>query len=460
MIRKLRLRLILITMTAVLLVMVILIGGINFSNYNQVVSESDAILRLLMDNGGVFDDRKDGQKRGDGYNPDNTDPLAENIYIIEDVIQEKKDSRGSRKSSIIFFDENRIDSPELAFETRYFTVRFDQSENIVGIDTGRISAVSDATAGEYAQEALRKSGSSGFIGDYRYLIGKPDEQGCRMVIFRDCGVSLANFRNFRNISMFVSVLCLFVVGVLVFIASGRIVRPVAESYEKQKRFITDAGHEIKTPLAIISADVEVLEMDLNDSGTSDSSEGREENEWLSDIKLQTKRLSELTQDLILLSKMEEASTVLEMKDLDLSSIIRSQAGSFESVAIASGKKISSSIEDNIHIHGDRKSIESLLSIIIDNAVKYCPAGGTIDVHASTNKKNALIEITNDTESTLSPDDLKNMFNRFYRTDASRNSETGGYGIGLSIARAIVTKHKGRITAVSPSEKKLTISITL
>ncbi len=456
MIRKLRIRLILITMTAVLLVMVILISGINISNYNQVVSESDAILRLLMDNGGVFDDRKEEQGRG-GIDPNAPDPASENIYIIEDVIQEKKDPRGSRKSSIIFFDENRIDSPELAFETRYFTVRFDQSENIVGIDTGRISAVSDSTAAEYAQEALGRSRASGFIGDYRYLIGKPDEQGCRMVIFRDCGVSLANFRNFRNISMFVSVLCLFVVGVLVFIASGRIVRPVAESYEKQKRFITDAGHEIKTPLAIISADVEVLEMDLNDSGTS---ERATENEWLSDIKLQTKRLSELTQDLILLSKMEETSTVLEMKDLDLSSIIRSQAGSFESVAIASGKKISSSIGDDIHIHGDRKSIESLISIIIDNAVKYCPTGGTIDVHAETNKKNALIEITNDTESKLSSDDLKNMFNRFYRTDASRNSETGGYGIGLSIARAIVTKHKGRITAVSPSEKKLTISITL
>ena len=447
MIRKLRMRLILLTMLAVLLVMVILIGGINVSNYRQVVSESDDILELLMRNGGTFEEhgRGKGPKEGlspkPGMNGDDTQTDIETTIIVDDDFR-------SGKRSFMWLREDRIDSPELAYETRYFTVLFDESENVVLVDTGRISAVSESEAVEYAAKALDRKGSSGFIGDYRYLVGEPDENNCRMVIFRDCGIGLQNFRNFRNISIFVSLLCLIGVGILVFLASGRIVRPVAESYEKQKRFITDAGHEIKTPLAIITADAEVLEMEQSES------------EWISDIKAQTKRLSELTQDLISLSKMEETSTVLEMKDLDLSALLKSQTGSFGAVATASNKTISSNIEDGIHIQGDKKSIESLLSIVLDNAVKYCPENGHIDVSATRYKKGARIEVTNDTSETLSAEECKNMFERFYRTDASRNSETGGHGIGLSMAKAIVSKHKGRITAASGSEKKLTVTIQL
>ena len=447
MIRKLRMRLILLTMLAVLLVMVILIGGINVSNYRQVVSESDDILELLMRNGGTFEEhgRGKGPKEGlppkPGMNGDDTQTDIETTIIVDDDFR-------SGKRSFMWLREDRIDSPELAYETRYFTVLFDESENAVLVDTGSISAVSESEAVEYAAKALDRKGSSGFIGDYRYLVGEPDENNCRMVIFRDCGIGLQNFRNFRNISIFVSLLCLIGVGILVFLASGRIVRPVAESYEKQKRFITDAGHEIKTPLAIITADAEVLEMEQSES------------EWISDIKAQTKRLSELTQDLISLSKMEETSTVLEMKDLDLSALLKSQTGSFGAVATASNKTISSNIEDGIHIQGDKKSIESLLSIVLDNAVKYCPENGHIDVSATRYKKGARIEVTNDTSETLSAEECKNMFERFYRTDASRNSETGGHGIGLSMAKAIVSKHKGRITAASGSEKKLTVTIQL
>ena len=450
MIRKLRMRLILLTMLAVLLVMVILIGGINISNYRQVVSESDDILELLMRNGGTFEEHGRGKGSKEGLPPkpgmegDDTQTDIETTIIVDDDFR-------SGKRSFMWLREDRIDSPELAYETRYFTVLFDESENAVLVDTGRISAVSESEAVEYAAKALDRKGSSGFIGDYRYLVGEPDENNCRMVIFRDCGIGLQNFRNFRNISIFVSLLCLIGVGILVFLASGRIIRPVAESYEKQKRFITDAGHEIKTPLAIITADAEVLEMESEEAG---------ENEWISDIKVQTKRLSELTQDLISLSKMEESSTVLEMKDLDISALMKSQAGSFAAVATASNKTISTKIEENVHIQGDKKSIESLLSIVLDNAVKYCPENGHIDVSVPRHKKGAKIEVTNDTENSFTPDECKHMFERFYRTDASRNSGTGGHGIGLSMAKAIVEKHKGRITAASGEVDKLTVTIQL
>ena len=465
MIRKLRIRLILTTMLAVLLVLVILMGGINIFNYRQVVDESDDILEFLMKNGGAFPDnmfpRRDGfdPKRGD-FDPNSTTWEVEETWEFTPP----PDFEGQR--SFMRISERRTSSAELAAETRYFSVLVSEDGQILRTDTNFISAVTEKTANDYARKALRRSGSSGFIGDYHYLIGDRDVSGNRLVLFHDCGASLANFRNFRNISIFVSVLCLMLVGVLVFFASGHIVRPVAESYEKQKRFITDAGHEIKTPLAIITADAEVLEMELEsagDSGENATEDGEKQssgNEWLSDIKAQTKRLSELTQDLISLSKMEESSTVLEMKDLDLSQIARSQAGSFAAVATASNKTISTKIEDGIHIQGDKKSIDSLLSIILDNAVKYCPENGHIDVSVTRHKKGAKIEVTNDTEETLSPETCKHMFERFYRTDASRNSSTGGHGIGLSMAKAIVEKHKGRISAASGEVEKLTVTIQL
>ena len=454
MIRKLRIRLILTTMLAVLLVLVILMGGINLFNYHQVVSESDDILEYLMKNGGAFPEEMFPSKKAFDPNRGDFDPKdKENRteWEVEENWEFVPPPDFAGRGFFMRIEERRTSSAEIASETRYFSVLLTEEGEVIRTDTNFISAISEKTANEYARRALKRRGSSGFIGDYRYLVGDADASGNRLVVFRDCGAALTNFRNFRNISIFVSVFCLLLVGILVLYASGRIIRPVAESYEKQKRFITDAGHEIKTPLAIITADAEVLEMESEEAG---------ENEWISDIKVQTKRLSELTQDLISLSKMEETSTVLEMKDLDISALTKAQAGSFAAVATASNKTIATKIEEDVHIQGDKKSIESLLSIVLDNAVKYCPENGHIDVSVSRHKKGAKIEVTNDTENSFTPDECRHMFERFYRTDASRNSGTGGHGIGLSMAKAIVEKHKGRISAASGEAEKLTVTIQL
>ncbi|MBO4688676.1 MAG: HAMP domain-containing histidine kinase, partial [Clostridiales bacterium] len=432
------------------LVLLVLIGGINLSNYRQVVSDGDAVLDLLMENGGTFFNQREFPRWIEretivqwDFKDDSMEPNRSISYTKEYAIPDDADDflRGGRR---------RINSPELPYETRYFSVLLSAEGEDVRTDIGRISAVTKDDAVEYAVRAADRSSTSGFIGDYRFLVGEEDALGNRLIVFTDCGASLANFRSFRNISLIVSLLCLLLVGILVFFASGRVIRPVAESYEKQKRFITDAGHEIKTPLAIISADAEVLEMELTD-----------ESEWLSDIKTQTKRLSELTNDLIFLSKMEENRTVLEMKDLDLSALTEKQTSSFRAVA-SDTKALAPDITSGIHITADRKSIESLLTIVLDNAVKYCPDGGKIDVKLTHSKRHAYLEITNDTEEVISEDSVKHLFDRFYRTDASRNSQTGGYGIGLSMAAAIVEKHKGKITADSGKmrEKSLTISISL
>ena len=162
-----------------------------------------------------------------------------------------------------------------------------------------------------------------------------------MVIFCDRGPGLANFRSFRNNSIIFSVIILVIVGAVIFIISGRVVKPVAEAYEKQKRFISDAGHEIKTPLAIISADADVLMMDAG-----------EDNEWIADIKKQTKRLSKMTNDLIRLSKLDEGREEYEEADYNLTEAVIDITDSFKSMAERDNKILLNNQSEDVIINGD------------------------------------------------------------------------------------------------------------
>ena len=402
MIKKLRLKFALSAIISVLLVLIVLVGGINLLNYRKIVSESDQILKILSDNNGAFPE----------------------FRMFDEPFEPEPGRRG-----------NRLDSPELAFETRYFSVLFDENGDILITNTGMISAVSPSRAESYASKVINSGKTKGFIGDYRYSVLRYNNDGSVLVLFVDCGLSLSNFRNFLAVSVTISAVCLLIISIAVFLISGKAVKPVAESYEKQKRFITDAGHEIKTPLAIINADSDVLMTEVG-----------EENEWLTDIKKQTERLTELTNELVLLTKMEEGSSSLVFEKINLSSLVEDQADSFKVLADAGKKELETDIVKDIHINGDKKTIYELLSILLDNAVKYCPEGKKIHVRCYKDDRYARLEVSNATSDDISEANLKNLFDRFYRTDSSRNSETGGHGIGLSIAKAIVEAHKGKISA--------------
>jgi len=417
MIRKLRIRFALTAIVSVLMVLIVLVGGINIFNYRKVVSDGDAVLKMLADNDGQFPDRR--------MPPDDKMPWDNP-----------------------FADRGRIDSPEIAFETRYFSAVIGIDGTVGMTDTGMIAAVSDEDARDYAKKVSDSGKNQGFIGEYRFTV-VPRTDGSTRIIFCDCGASLANFRGFLKISIIISVISLIVLSVAIFLISGRAVKPVAESYEKQKRFITDAGHEIRTPLAIINADAEVLEMDMG-----------EDNEWLTDIRKQTARLTELTNDLVFLSKMEEDSKMLIRENFDLSKAAKDIAESFRSIAVTGGKEFVCKIDEGIEITGDRKTIEQLLSVLLDNAVKYCPDGKSVSIKVKRSNKSAVIEVSNDTWEDIPQDEINHLFDRFYRTDRSRNSETGGHGIGLSIAKAVTEAHGGRITVSKKKEKQITFTVSI
>ena len=265
-----------------------------------------------------------------------------------------------------------------------------------------------------------------------------------MGIFVDCSQELDNFYALLRASLFLSFLGSSMVLLLVLFFSKRVFRPVAVSYEKQKQFITDAGHELKTPLTIIDANTEVLEM----------MEG--ENEWTVSIRKQVKRLTRLTQQMVALTRMEEGSGEEEMCILNLSQVIQEAAEPFCQVAENEGKSLSIFVEPRIQGKGNEMQLYQLVSLLLDNALKYSLPESSINLTFRKKGKRAELMISNETDM-VPKGNLDILFERFYRTDASRNSETGGSGIGLSVARAIVQRHRGRIQASSSDGRHIAVA---
>ena len=265
-----------------------------------------------------------------------------------------------------------------------------------------------------------------------------------MMIFVDCGRNLHAARSFLLTSVGISLAGFVAVSLLLYILSARIVKPISDAYEKQAQFITNASHDLKTPITIIDADADVLEMELG------------ENEWLQDIGRQTRRLAGLIDELVCLSRMEEKDAHIQMIDFPVSDVVSETAQSFEAAAIAQEKILTIEIQPMLSLCGDEKAMRQLTSILLDNALKYSTDKGTISLSLKKSDRFVCLSVCN-TCDPVSPEDIKHLFDRFYRADKSRNSQTGGYGIGLSIAKAIVTAHKGTIFAASPDEHSLRIT---
>lgn len=330
---------------------------------------------------------------------------------------------------------------ETPFSTRYFTVTLDVEGKVVDSDMGKIAAINQAEAEEYAKEVFEKGKIKDFKDIYRYRAVKADEG--IMIIFLDCSQSLDNIRSFAIISISGSALGLLAVFILVLIFSKIVFKPVEESYEKQKRFITNASHEIKTPLTIIDANTEVIEME---NGV---------NQWTESTRNQIKRLTYLTQQMITLSKLDEQSNINMKSEFSLSQLIGENVEIFDVIAKAQNKVINADIDEGINFIGDEKSITQLVGILLDNAIKYSSDNADIRISLKRKGKKVNLEVYNSTDE-IDKGNLDVLFERFYRTDSSRNSETGGSGIGLSVAKAIVTANKGKITAFSEDGKSLKI----
>jgi signal transduction histidine kinase len=334
---------------------------------------------------------------------------------------------------------------ETRFQTRYFLVELDEEGTAREIDTSHISAVTSSDALEYTDKVISSGKTGGYTDYYKFKTFTTPEGS--MLIFLDCRKELQMVLYFLLTSGAVALGTLLFVFILVSVFSKRAINPIIMSMEKQKQFITDAGHEIKTPLAIISANADVLELTNGES------------EWITSIRNQTSRLDKLVKNLLTLSRMEEDNIEISYHEFDMSQCVERISHSFLAVAESQNKKLNIEVQANLVFHGDEGCIEQLVSTLLDNAMKYSNMQGLIKVSLSSYKKGMKLEVFNTVEQ-IDVKNLEHLFDRFYRADESRSRETGGYGIGLSIAKSIVEAHHGRISAGSEDGISVCFTVVL
>ena len=412
--RRLRRKFILVAMGAVTVVLTLIIAGINVVNYSHVCKMADARLDYIRaGKGGI-----------DWTDEPKTDPGQD--------VGAGKAAAGDRAAVHAgHFEGMTAESP---FDTRYFTVTLVDGQ-VVDVNTARIAAVGAKRAARIATELDSKGLTSGFSGNYRYTVAAQGEK--TTYVFVDCSRELASFHSFLSASVAISCIGWLAVLAIVTVASGAVIRPMVESYSKQKRFITDASHEIKMPLAVIDAANEVQEIESGES------------EWTQSIHEQVARLTALTERLIFLARMDEGSAGFTMTSIDLSEAVDKAAAPFKSVAVSRGKWLSTSIASGVRAHADAAAVAQVVELLLDNATRYASEDTVIElslraVSHSKGKGAAELVVSNAVDELLEGD-LDRLFDRFYRADVSRSSKTGGSGVGLSVVRAIAEAHGGSAT---------------
>lgn len=423
MLNKLKRKFIILATVATFALMSVLVAIMNVIDYSVVVKESDATIDVIAHTyPAIFDkDKDDKPDRDDTGKPDDDDD-----------------------------DDDKIPpqmSPEVAYEARFFTVDVSPDGEIVNADFSRILSVDRSSVDSYVTKALASDDKRGFVGEFRYAKRTNENGRETTILFLDCGRKFDSFRSFLWTSVLVGLGGCVVVFIAFVFLSGKIVNPIAESYKKQKRFISDAGHEMKTPLTIINANLDLLECDG-------------ESEELEDIRAQTKRMTELTNNLVYLSKMDEPDRTIKKIEMPLSDLVSETANSFRAIAVSKNLDYTVTVASGVTLCGAPDEIRELVSVLIENAVKYSPERGKTTVDLSVNKKSATLTVLNETATEVKKEDLPFVFDRFYRMDASRNSSTGGHGIGLSIAKAVVTAHDGTIRADTVTGKDFKVTVVL
>ncbi len=325
--------------------------------------------------------------------------------------------------------QQMLDS-ETRFATRFFTVSLNENGAPDIVNLQAISSITEEEAREYAVKAAKKDCERGWIGDYRYKIYKTQTNNTEIVFVNGSMPRVMTSQNLISISS-VFVLSSLAALTLIILISKYAVRPAAESYEKQQQFITDANHELKTPLTLILTNVDIAESEVG------------QNEWLDDIRSEGQRMSALVNRLVTLTRMDEGKPLEQLEDFCLSDAIEDTVSEFSRLAEQKGLSFDFRIDKNVSFHGNESEIRQVIAILLDNAVKYCDQNGRI--HIDFQSKRHPVFIIENTYSEVKTLKLDRLFDRFYRADPARTTGSG-FGIGLSIAKSIMQKHHGEIKA--------------
>ena len=409
MIKKLRKKFIHIAVLAVTAVLVLLCVIVNAATYFSVDSQLNQTLDMLSQNEGRMPEKPPTSEMQRGAFPDK--PFTK----------------------------------ETPFSTRFFVLFFDDEGQLVKSDLGHIAAVTEEDVSEYCAFAAERGAGRGYTANYKYEILK-DGEGKNRAIFLDCYKERQFLYRVGIFSVIATVVCIALVTLIVVLLSGKAIDPLVKNAERQKQFVTDASHELKTPITVIATSLKALEIETG------------QHKWIDKAKNQTEKLTELVSALVTLSRMDESDPIHKLH-FPVSDSVRETAESYLDFAGQNGHALQIEIEPDLTYYGDEYTVRQLVSILIDNAVKYATAGGTILLSLEKTKKGIAISTVNGCTN-ITPDDANKLFDRFYRTDKSRNADTGGFGIGLSIVRAVAEAHDGFVRASLTEDDCLKITAEL
>ena len=421
MIKKVRNRFILVGTAAASAVTILLVLAINIFNTIQINSNLDDVLYEMSQEKSVgFDSEKSGALEVEGAGEPDTEKAGSS-----DVQWKKGHGKKGGRYSV---------------QTQYAGHFY----HIVVDADGKASLISPVSLTEeleqLAASIIETGKSSGTLNDYRYLVQKNGQVTDVFVL--DCLTEHQQEERLLLISAVVGAGGILVFFVFVFLMSGRIIIPLKENMEKQKRFITDAGHELKTPLSVIGTNMDILSMDLG------------ENEWVDGTIQQVKKLRKLVGNLISLARMDEDSTVIVLSPFDVSSAAMESAEPFCVAASQAGGQMITDIQDGLTARGDEASVRQLFTILCDNAVKYSTSQTPIRVRLFQDGKRICFETENSWNRDIAPEKLDSVFDRFYRGDTSRDRRSGknGYGLGLSIAKGIASKNQLQLQVMEKDQR--------
>ena len=397
MIKTLQKKFVFTAMTAISVLLLLLLGAINIGNIVMMERQTDHILMLISDNMGVYD---------------NLPPW------------EKKEKR-----ELPFRPR---DDHDIFMSASFLKVQISQDGTVQRVESHRLVSVTEEEAAAMAQSVYTRQQATGHSGVFKYQMRRYTD-GNLTIFFLDTSEQLYMMVRVLALSLGVGLLCWLLMLLLVILLSRRAIYPIAQSIERQKQFVTNAGHEIKTPLAIIAANTEAMELYQGES------------KWSKNIHTQVQRLNTLMQQLLQLSRMEEGGTEKVAAEFSFSALLVEAIRPFQEPLALRGVVLTVDIQPDVQLYADKDAILQLISILLDNAVKYSKDGGQVVVLLQKTERHPVLQIKN-TCAALPDTAPERLFDRFYRGDAARTQKNGGYGIGLSMAQAIVAAHKGTITA--------------
>ncbi|WP_270306553.1 sensor histidine kinase [Streptococcus infantarius] len=408
MFRKLRLRFIATASLAILIVLFSVVGVLNSARHVQTVDEINKILTLLSDNGGSFPS------------------ISKTTSELGDTV-----------------------SVDTLFQYRYFSAKMDHHGNIISLNSSNISDLTDQEVKEFLERINHSKDTRGDFSyhhhTYSYMVSETSRRSDLIVVLDSTNQFRDNMA-LVHLSIWMSGISFIFFVLVISIVSGKVIKPFIRNYERQRRFITNAGHELKTPLAIISANNELVEL-MNG-----------ESEWTKSTNDQVKRMTGLINSLVAMARLEEQPELV-LTNVNFSDIARDAAEDFKGPVIKDGKEFVMDIQPNIHVKAEEKSLFELVTLLVDNANKYCDPAGKVSVTLRKNRlSKAKLEISN-TYIKGKDVDYTKFFERFYREDESHNNKTSGYGIGLSMAQTMVKLFKGNIS-VNYKDDTITFVVSL